>query len=795
MMRKIVACILVLMMILSLTPTAFAAISSVTVDQSVKTITQGDPAVFIVTVTNDNTGMARETTFSVTGNANLADVSSFNPATVDLGRNDSVQVELRIDSVSLSTSETYTFQVKAEAPFIQGRGSNGQNASSMTSGDITLVVDEAGQEVPEVTSIEVSGVASIEIPATGDVTAQYSATVKDQSGNEMADETVTWSLQEAVTGVSINNNGLVTVTDQAEAGNFTVKATSNTDTAVSGILAVTLTTAAPVVNSIEVTGTTSIEIPVNGNTTAQYSAEVKDQSGNVMASETVTWSLAETVTGVSIDGNGLVTVTDQAAAGSFTVVATSSTKTDVSGNLAVNLTEAASIVNSIEVTGTTSIEIPVNENTTAQYSAEVKDQSGNVMAGETVTWSLAETVTGVSIDGNGLVTVTDQAAAGTFTVIATSSTKTDVSGNLAVNLTEAASIVNSIEVTGTTSIEIPVNENTTAQYSAEVKDQSGNVMAGETVTWSLAETVTGVSIDGNGLVTVTDQAAAGTFTVIATSSTKTDVSGNLAVTLTTAEPPPTSLSYVALGDSLVTGTTGVSGTMTSYVHGFRSFLQNQYSVEVLLTSLAADGDASGHLLAKLGQSDFAATVAAADVITLAIGGNNVMPAARESGFWSIDHAMAEAGTQAFENEYALIIARIRELNPNADLIVMTLYNPYNSANQPTGYSGDTQLYQEAALYIDRINNEILTHAHSGSGNYAVADVHAEFLTYGSRGKMGDITFFYPTYSWWTWWFVKNTRDPHPKQSGQNLMQSIHQDVFTSTFLKFSASQAEYPEAA
>ncbi len=46
-------------MIFSMTPTILVAITSVTLDQDEKTIKQGDEAVFVVTVSNDNRSHAR----------------------------------------------------------------------------------------------------------------------------------------------------------------------------------------------------------------------------------------------------------------------------------------------------------------------------------------------------------------------------------------------------------------------------------------------------------------------------------------------------------------------------------------------------------------------------------------------------------------------------------------------------------------------------------------------------------------------------------------------------------------
>ena len=70
---------------------------------------------------------------------------------------------------------------------------------------------------------------------------EYAATVYDQFEDEIKDESVTWSLEEAVTGVEIDeNSGVVTVDDEAEEGKFTVVATSDTNGDIEGTLEVEL---------------------------------------------------------------------------------------------------------------------------------------------------------------------------------------------------------------------------------------------------------------------------------------------------------------------------------------------------------------------------------------------------------------------------------------------------------------------------------------------------------------------------------------------------------------------------
>ncbi|TGE39572.1 cell wall-binding repeat-containing protein [Desulfosporosinus fructosivorans] len=99
-----------------------------------------------------------------------------------------------------------------------------------------------------------------------------------------------------------------------------------------------------VVTSVTLTGTASITIPTSpaAATTEAYTAVVKDQEGNVMGSENVTWSLLTPVAGVTINtSTGVVSVEDDltTVAGTFTVVATSDTKTTVKAQKVVTLVD------------------------------------------------------------------------------------------------------------------------------------------------------------------------------------------------------------------------------------------------------------------------------------------------------------------------------------------------------------------------------------------------------------------------------------------------------------------------
>jgi Bacterial Ig-like domain (group 2)/Fibronectin type III domain len=78
---------------------------------------------------------------------------------------------------------------------------------------------------------------------------------------------------------------------------------------------------------------------------------------------------------------------------------------------------------------------------------------------------------------------------------------------------------------------VSVGVGTTTLLQATVKDQNGNVMSGQTVTWS-TDNAAAATVNSSGVVT---GVAAGSATITATSSGKT---GTSSITVTAAPPPP-----------------------------------------------------------------------------------------------------------------------------------------------------------------------------------------------------------------------------------------------------------------
>lgn len=189
----------------------------------------------------------------------------------------------------------------------------------------------AGTVTDVATTVQVTGESDILIP-TGDtaVTKTYTAKVLSQYGDEMADPSITYSVTSA-TGVSINSStGVLSISKTASAGNITVTATSGGKTGTA-----TVTLEAQVVTTVTVSGDSSIVVP-SGDTpsTKTYTATVKNQYGDTMTGQSITWSIPET-TGVAIDSStGVLSVGKTAVAESVVVTATCGTKT---GTITVTL--------------------------------------------------------------------------------------------------------------------------------------------------------------------------------------------------------------------------------------------------------------------------------------------------------------------------------------------------------------------------------------------------------------------------------------------------------------------------
>jgi uncharacterized protein YjdB len=255
--------------------------------------------------------------------------------------------------------------------------------------------------------------------------------------------------------------------------------------------------------------------------TAQLAATLRDANGNILTGRTVTWTSSNT-TVATVSGSGLVT---GKAAGSATITATSEGRSGTA-SITVNAPPPPVSVASVTVAPATA---NVNESKTVQLTATLKDASGNVLTGRTVTWSSSST-TVATVSSSGLVT---GKVAGTATITATSESQ---SGTAAITVVRVP--VASVTVSPATG---SVQAGSTYQLTATPKDASGTALTGRAVSWSSGNTSV-ATVNGSGLVT---GVVAGSATITATSEGQ---SGTSAITVTAQPPPGTGVVFVGAGD-------------------------------------------------------------------------------------------------------------------------------------------------------------------------------------------------------------------------------------------------------
>lgn len=447
---------------------------------------------------------------------------------------------------NIQTSSGYTIQMLNSTELLLTKEFEKTNLKETT--DITIDNTTLTVAVP---TAEPGKEQKAELPLTAKV--NY-----DDGTNETVD--VSWSIvtDPKPDGVDIEEDGKLTVTNKAAGGEVEVKAAYNgmTDTKT-----VTITKADPTATAIVATAPatgTSITVPTGSTkTSGNCSYKVYDQYGAEMTGSHATWKMKldpATVTGVNlIAANGSISVTSDATACKATLYAESGALK--SNEITFNITRETSQVTSVHVyapeyiMNVPKVTEPGATNKAYQQfdPAKVLDQYGQEMTGKTVTWNVADdtgnSVTGVSIDNNGKLTVTNEAPAITVYVTATcsgiESNKSKVTIKKETAKASLVEICNQVGEAPKTRLLIPAATFTNSEaYTAKVYDQYGVYMPGEMVDWELVPaTVAGVELDtttstGNAILKVGSTATSGTtFKLMATSSTVTTVKGELEITV------------------------------------------------------------------------------------------------------------------------------------------------------------------------------------------------------------------------------------------------------------------------
>ena len=202
-------------------------------------------------------------------------------------------------------------------------------------------------------------------------------------------------------------------------------------------------------------------------------------------------------------------------------------------------------------------------------------------------------------------------------------------------------------------------------------------------------------------------------------------------------------SFLLLGDSIATG----YGLPNIRENSYGAKLANALGVDYY--NLAVDGATSGDLLALLKETDIAALLAEQDIVVISIGGNDILsiffalakqalglaPTASnlelQAAIESTPNAVSVIGmalllnqskltaaTNAFPENLSAIVKEIKSANPDAQLIIQTIYNPFS------GVPGMETLSAAAETIISQMNGVIYSDV--TAGGYEVADIYGEF---------------------------------------------------------------------
>ena len=324
---------------------------------------------------------------------------------------------------------------------------------------------------------------------------------------------------------------------------------------------------APVATTVAVSPA-SAAMSALGETT-RFTAEVRDQNGQVMAGASVTWASSDAAV-AAVDASGVATA---AANGNATITATSGS---ASGTATVTV---AQVVSAVAVSPAVDTLVAVGD--TVRLVAEATDANGHAVAAiAEFEWSSSDTLV-ARVDDTGLV---ESVAEGEATVTATAS---EVTGGA--ELTVVSPLPTTIAVSPDTVRFAALGQ--TEQLVAEVREQAGRVMAEALVSWSSADTLVAV-VDSAGLATAVGR---GTTTVTVAAG---DVSGTVVVTVVqsagsvSVSPPEAA---IALGDTLQLMATAFDENGHAVAHAVFSWSSSDAGVakvdEAGLVSGVAEGTA------------------------------------------------------------------------------------------------------------------------------------------------------------------------------------------------------------
>lgn len=383
-------------------------------------------------------------------------------------------------------------------------------------------------------------------------------------------------------------------------------------------------------------------VEVNGTNGATVKATATSAKGTDLT-KNVAWTVSGG-NGVSIDKDtGVITVANNAAAGSYTVTASGKGNTSTgSADAKLTVTREAAKAKTVTISGgVDSLDIPITETVDTTFTAAVTDQYGDAMVSE-IEWSISPEITGVSMAG-GKVTVSADAKnaitdSQAFTVTAKSGS---VTASKTINVKREKSVTKRLSIAYADSATVPADGGKTAgatpavtaydQYDVET-NMGDDINEREKITWSIAPQVEGVLIADDGTINIENSAKAAikdtTGIVFTVTAEYGDAKATREITIKRSLPVATTIKMYKNGTELTGATDTVvvptTDTANEYIYTAKAF--DQYGEELTGTNVAVSiAPASGEGVTVVGNKLIVSKGAKKDVsytVTAALDENS-----------------------------------------------------------------------------------------------------------------------------------------------------------------------------
>jgi uncharacterized protein YjdB len=502
---------------LALSATVRDARGAVRGDQPI-TWTSLDPQVASVDNIGLVTGIAVGTAHIVARTGSAADtasvlvregalVLSVAPELIEIMHGDSIQLEASLSTPSGAAvrADLLPIQWSTSDSVIASISENGLVAS-LNPGDVTFTASVGGTTAVALARVLPNPPASITVtPANSGLypgeTVQLSARVRDMRGREMRQARIWWTSSNTNVA-SVSATGLVTAKSK---GSVAITAHTETVKASASVNVFAVPAASVVVTAPSNT--------VTRGGTLQAVATARDSDGAILTGRAVSWSSSNPSV-AQVSATGLIT---GLTVGSTTIRAVIDSKI---GALAISVVSGAPTTLAIIPASAT-----ISLGASAGLTAEVRDQGGNVLSGQPISWGSSNPSV-AAVNGAGVVT---GVSPGMATIQATS-------GTLAAqaSITVIGQTIASVAISPA-SMQMPAGG--TRQLSATAYDAGGNAVPNAAVTWTSSNPIV-ASVSAAGLVTAL---SAGNAIITATASGKTATAA-----VSVAAPPPAVVASVSI---------------------------------------------------------------------------------------------------------------------------------------------------------------------------------------------------------------------------------------------------------